>query len=357
MPASLTGMFQTQGRQALEGLSAWIRNTNAAGGIYVAEYQRRFPLELVCYDDASKAQQAREITEKLITDDQVHLVFGPYSSVLTLASASVAQGLNRLVWNHGGASNRIHDQGQGWVVSILTPASMYFQGVIDLVREQDPCATKVAILHSSRGSFPCAVASGAEAYATEKGFQIVFREQYESPARDFSLFLDELGGLEADVFLGVGLLEDDLLLARQALQKGIRAPAFALVATPTRQFRQALGHQTEGFLGPSQWESSATYEPDYGPTAQALGLEDADYPLAQACAAGLVAQRCIEKAGTLDDAELRRAAGELDFTTFYGRFKLDPASGCQIGHSMVIIQWQGGHKKAVWPHNLRPTAD
>ena len=43
------------------------------------------------------------------------------------------------------------------------------------------------------------------------------------------------------------------------------------------------------------------------------------------------------------------AARRLDFTTFYGRFKLDPASARQIGHAMVVVQWQGDEKLVVWP--------
>ena len=82
-----------------------------------------------------------------------------------------------------------------------------------------------------------------------------------------------------------------------------------------------------------------------------FGLEP-DYPAAQAYAAGLVAARCAELAGSLDDDALRQAARALDLTTFYGRFRLDPDSGQQIGHPMVVVQWQAGRKQIVWPANL-----
>ena len=71
--------------------------------------------------------------------------------------------------------------------------------------------------------------------------------------------------------------------------------------------------------------------------------------MVQAYAAGLVAQRCVEDAGTLDSAALRDMAGTLEFATFYGRFKIDSVTGCQIGRSVVIVQWQGGRKVVVWP--------
>ena len=52
---------------------------------------------------------------------------------------------------------------------------------------------------------------------------------------------------------------------------------------------------------------------------------------------------------TLESAALRETAGDLDFSTFYGRFKIDPVTGRQIGRSVVIVQWQGGRKVVVWP--------
>jgi ABC-type branched-subunit amino acid transport system substrate-binding protein len=80
---------------------------------------------------------------------------------------------------------------------------------------------------------------------------------------------------------------------------------------------------------------------------------DMDYPMAQAYAGCLVVQRCIEAAGSLDQAALRRVASELDFTTFYGRYCLDPHTGRQLGHVMPVVQWQQDAKVIVWPPEIR----
>ena len=99
-------------------------------------------------------------------------------------------------------------------------------------------------------------------------------------------------------------------------------------------------------------------QPDAGPNAGealrilatagvASGLA-VDYPMAQAFAAGLVAQRCAQQAGGVDDDALRAAAAGLDFTTFYGRFRIDE-SGRQVGRSVALVQRQEGRKAVVWP--------
>ena len=270
MVASLTGQFHSQGSQAMEGAKAWARDANAGGGVFVRSAGRRLLVHLQHYDDESKAQVARALTEKLILEDRVDLLLGPYSSVLTLAVAPVAERSRRVLWNHGGASDQIYAQGFRWVVGILTPASRYLLGVIDLVKERDPAARKVAILHSNRGSFPVAVASGAESYALEKGFQVVLNRQYPPGTADFSPLLREMEQSRPDVIIGVGRIQDDLILARQMVDWPIRAKTIALVAAGIRQFKESLGRHATGFLGPSQWEPGASYVPDYGPSPQEL---------------------------------------------------------------------------------------
>lgn len=360
MVASLTGQFRGQGRQALEGATAWAADVNASGGIHVATHGKQLPVHLIYYDDRSRRAVAADMAGRLIAADGVDLLLGPYSSSLALAVAPVAERSQRALWNHGGASDRIYQQGYHWVVGVLSPASSYLHGIIDLVRELDPKASRLAVLRSERGSFPAQVALGAETAAAKRGFQTAFSAVYDSPAKDFSARLRELSNVGADLVIAVGRIEDDLLLAGQMAAGGFRTRAIALVAAGIAQFGQELGNLAEGFMGPSQWEPAAAYTPEYGPSAQELAHRhrmfnpgEGDYALAQAYAAGLVAQRCIEEAGTLDNGSLMETARRLDFTTFFGRFKIDPETGRQVGRSVVIVQWQRGCKVVVWPKELQ----
>lgn len=158
------------------------------------------------------------------------------------------------------------------------------------------------------------------------------------------------------MILGVGTTEADLAFAVELRHQQVSAPVVALVAAPIERFQEVLGPDADGFCGPSQWEPSLQGQPDLGPTSAQFSADfrarfnvEPDYPAAQAYAAGLIAARCAEIAGSLEDDDLWRAAVGLDFTTFYGRFRLDPESGQQVGHNMVIAQWQAGRKAIVWP--------
>ena len=363
IPVSLTGQFRTQGKQALAGLQAWAEDANVAGGIFVAHFGVSLPVSVVHYDDASSPAQVREVTERLIATDHVDLLMGPYSGVLARAAARVAESHGMLLWNQGGASNNVYRRGNRWVVGILTPASEYLAGLLPMVRENDPHAATLAILRATSGEFPRAVTSGVERVAKELGFRVVLLREYDASQTEFGEIVGLVQRARPHVLVAVGRIDNDLGMARELARRSPAIGAVALAATPIQQFQAALGVEAEGFLGPSQWEPGADSPEDYGPSSQEVleslergrrgGHPDPDYPMVQAYAAGLVAQRCVEAAGTLDSAALRQTAGALDFSTFYGRFKIDPATGRQIGRSVVIVQWQGGRKVVVWPPERR----
>ncbi len=366
IPVSLSGQFQVQGRQALAGLRAWARDVNASGGVWAQDLGET--VSVLHYDDGSRSDLARRVTQRLISEDQVDLLFGPYSSVLTRAAAEVANENDCLLWNQGGASDAIHQEGNPWVVGILSPASEYLAGLPLLVRQSDPKACRLAIIRAATGAFPRAVSDGMEKQALAMGYELVIKREFDQPNTDFANILDAVEQARPDLLLGVGRIQNDLLLARQIVKRGCSFGAVAVVAAPIQQFKIHLGAATEGFLGPSQWEFAAKRPvpapvakrpPEYGPTAEqvmeSLGSSGAasgaevDYPLVQAYAAGLVAQRCVEEAGRLEPRALREAAVSLDFSTFYGRFQIDPSTGQQTGRSPLIMQWQQGKKVVVWP--------
>ena len=50
----------------------------------------------------------------------------------------------------------------------------------------------------------------------------------------------------------------------------------------------------------------------------------------------------------LDDEQLLATAQQLRCTTFFGRFGL-AADGRQQDHEIVVVQWDHGAKRVVWP--------
>lgn len=360
IPVSLSGQFQVQGAQALAGVQAWADDVNRLGGISLQHRGPRCSVAVVHHDDCSEPGQVRRVARQLITRDRVDVLLGPYSSVLSLAAAEVAEDYDKLMWNQGGAADGIYLKGYRWVVGTLTPASEYMTGLLPSVRQADQEAKTLGIVRACPGEFPRVVSQPLERTCKALGFQLTLLREYPPSTVDFRNILEEVQGIRPDVLVAVGRIHNDLELARRLARRRPSLRAVAVVAAPIQQFREALGEEAEGFLGPSQWEEECRYPIDYGPVSSEVlasirrhGLHQVDYPAVQAYAACLVAQRCLETAGTVEDRVLRAAAGILDFSTFFGRFIIDPATGRQIGHVAVLAQWQGGRKVIVWPPEQR----
>ncbi len=358
IPVSLTGHFSLQGAQTLAGIRAWADYVNRSGGLAVGG--RKMPVEIVWSDDGSQRDDARAITKRLITDDRVDLLIGPYSAVLTNAAAEVAQAHGRLLWNQGGASPLVYRRGNPWVVGILTPADEYLSGLLPAVREVHPEAATVAIARAATGAFPRDVAAGVERAAAGLGFRIVLSSRFDAEADDFCEIVQAICDVAPDVLLIVGRFQNDLNLAELLARSAPAIGTVAVIAAGVDTFRERLGSLADSFVGPSQWEPDAGYVVDYGPdvaevqdSLRRAGYPVIDYPMAQSYAVGVVIRRCLEECKSLDDAELREAAASLDFTTFYGRFRIDADTGRPAGKPALLVQWQQGRKAIVWPPEYR----
>ena len=358
IPVSLTGQFSLQGTQTLAGVQAWAEDVNCSGGLAVGGRKRL--VELAWRDDGSRRDKVRAVTEQLILDDRIDLLVGPYSAVLTNAAAEVAQRHKKLLWNQGGASPSVYQRGNPWVVGILTPADEYLSGLLPAVREVCQAAATVSIVRASTGAFPRDVVSGVEWSADATGFRIVQSLEFDATALDFGETVSEVCRVSPDVLVVVGRFQNDLQLAEILAENSPSIGTVAVVAAGVDAFRQRLGERAENFIGPSQWEPEAARYVDFGPAADEVreslrraGHTIIDYPAAQAYAVGVVIQRCIAECGSLDDAELRRTAASLDFTTFYGRFRVDADTERPTGKPALLVQWQRGRKEIVWPFEYR----
>jgi len=273
------------------------------------------------------------------------VLFGPYGAGPAVAAL---QATRRVVWNHGGATARLRRPAFGHVLNVLAPGATYFDQVVRAISFQDRNITRVSLLHSTTG-FGHEVASGAATASRELGLELhttTYAPGHVAAAAG-SLAL-------GDALLVAGAFEDELAAARILLGRPWRAAAF--VGAGVDEVLAALGPARDGLLGPTQWLARVTEPPDEGPAADwfaatfrdAVGAEPT-YPAAAAFAAGVLAARCLRDAGTAEDEAVLRTATRLGVQTLFGHFRLDPNTGLQVGSEVLVVQWQAGERRVVWP--------
>lgn len=366
MAISITGKYDVLGTRNLQGAQLWASWVNEQGGIYVAELGRKLPVEIIYYDDKSDKDTVIRLVEKLIVEDGADFIIGPYGSSLNIAAAAVTERYGKLMLIHSGASDRIWQQGYRYVVGVLTPSSYYYKSTMEMMDQLDPRPNRIALI-TEDNPFNLSIRDGIKRWAEELGFEIVFDEVYPQNPTDLSPILTQVKGLNPDAILTASHFRDGALLARQAAELGVRPKFFALGSAPsTVEWWDAVGpdgaqytvatSQWEPIGAPHFWEHENWYGPmitgqEYNEWFRSVYGADTDFRGAQSFAAGLVLQWAIERCGCLDTDKIRQALGEADLMTFYGHFKIDE-TGIQIGHEMVVAQWQDGQKMVVWPPAL-----
>ncbi|MBE8540100.1 ABC transporter substrate-binding protein [Geoglobus acetivorans] len=365
-PLSLSGKYSKEGQMSLWGMQVAIKWINEVhGGLKVGD--KVYKVELKYYDDQSNKEVVQSLIQKLADQDGVKFILAPYSSGLTLAAAPIADQRGVLMNSHGGASDYIFEQGYHYVVQTLSPASKYQTGFLDMVKSVDPEAKRVAMIYEDN-EFSRAVFKAAGEYAKQLGFEIVFDKTYPKGVQDLSPLLNELAAAKPDVIIGGGHFADGQLLVSQLADMKINVKAVSILVAPALPaFYDALGTKAEGVCGPAQWEIGVSYGPEaakklgidyYGPTQdeflkmfkEVSGTDEPpSYHAAEAAAAVLSYAYAIEKAQSTNPDDVREAMNTIEFMSVYGVWKIDPETGKQIGHEMVIIQWQGGTKKIIWP--------
>jgi branched-chain amino acid transport system substrate-binding protein len=365
-PACLSGKYAKAGEQAVGGIKAcvdWVNNVY--GGVFIGG--KRIPVEYKYYDSESKKEGVTSLIERLITVEKVNVVFSAYSSGLTLAGAPVAEKYGMLYMDHGGASDRIFQQGFQYIVQTIGPGSKYHVGTLNMFDHFDPGAKNVALAYED-SEFARMTMDGAEKHAKKLGKKIVFKRTYPKGVADLTPLLSDMKAKKPDIVLGGGHYEDGQLFARQMSDLDINVKGLSLVASATLPaYYEALGGRTaEGVMGPSHWEYGVTYSPEaamkvgldwIGPSQdgfvslfkKAVGKDMIpDYHAAEAGAQVLAYVKASENMDSLDPDKVRSALGKLKFMSFYGGWEIDD-TGMQIGHSMVDIQWQDAKRVIVWP--------
>ena len=359
--ASLTGKLNVESTRQNNGFKLWMDQVNAAGGIKltdgsVVKFASKF------YDDESKTDRVQELYTKLVTEDKADFLLSPYSSGLADASAVIAEQYGKIMITTGAASDGTYKKGYTLVYQAYTPASRYLTGALDDLANVDGNAKKLAVIHEN-DKFSSDVATALKSYAENKGYQIAMFEGYDTGTTDFAPIINKIPA-DVDAVMGGGHFADGQQFAKAMSEKGVKAKFISLLVAPPEPKFAEIGAAALGVVGPSQWEPSAAFKPDFGPTGadfitayKTAFNEEPSYHAAGGYVAGLILQKAIEMAGSLDMAAIKTALDATVMITFFGPIKFDTsaeAHGLQTGHEMIFIQWQKDAsgaliKQVIWP--------
>jgi branched-chain amino acid transport system substrate-binding protein len=357
---SKTGALNVDSLEQYRGFELWRDQVNASGGIKAGG--KTYKIQFTSYDDESNSKRVQQLYSRMILEDKADFLFSPYSSPLTATAAVVTEQYGKIMLTTGAAEPKTYTLGNHYLFQMFAPAPEYLKVALDALKTKDPKATVALVFEDS--SFSVAVVTPAKAYAQQLGFNVVFTEAYAPNTTDFSAIIDKVIASKATVLLGGGHYADGSTLARQLYGHKVPLKMLTLLVAPDSPQWVELGDAALGVMVPSQWEPQSAFRAQYGPSgadfAKAYTAKyntPPSYESAGGYASGLILEGAIEHVGGIDSAKVADALNADDITTFYGRTKFSTAAnehGLQVGHSLVLAQWQKDKsakpvKQVVWP--------
>ena len=342
---SLTGTYAKLGKYQHEGYQLCLKETNARGGVLGRK------LDMVVYDDQSTPATAVRLYEKLITEDKVDAVMGPYSSPVSEAAANVTEKYQKVMVMPLAATTSIFKKGRKYIFMVISPAEAYLDGLVDIAAKRG--LKTLAILNEDTLFTKTAALGTAEA-AKKRGMQVVFQEAYPKGNQDFSAVLSKIKAANPDVLAAATYFDDAVAIVRQMKELNVNPRMLGVtVGGDLPEFHDLLKQNADYIYGATQWEHTLPYP---GNTAFFEGYKkefgrEPVYHSAAGYAGCTVYLEAVKRAGTLDSDKVREQLLKLEFKTAFGDYKVD-ADGFQTAHKMVLLQWQDGKKVTVWPDDI-----
>ena len=119
------------------------------------------------------------------------ILFGPYSSNLTMAAAEIAEGHKKILWNYGGTSDEVFGRGWHYIIEISSPAGDYFGTLPRWLADEYPELRRITVLDSASGTFGRQVCAGVIESAQESAHSVDL-VPFDNPLKDRGLLVSRL---------------------------------------------------------------------------------------------------------------------------------------------------------------------
>jgi branched-chain amino acid transport system substrate-binding protein len=343
---ALTGEASIQGGYVREGYLFCQKQVNEKGGVLGRK------IEFVIYDDASNGKIAAGLYEKLIGEDKVDAVLGPYGSAITEAVADVNERHRMLMIAPTAATTSIWEKGRRYLIMLLSPVEAVAEGLLDLAARN---GLKTVAVIQQDALVPNAITKGASALAKSKGLELVSLQTYRTSPEDFSELLKKAAAAKPDVLVAGSIRFEDLLAITRKM-KELDINIRMLSAVPyglLPEYYKQLGKDAEFVYSGSFWDAALPY-PGNQEFVTAYAQEYSHPPAVQSAGAYAGCQLLVDamrQTGGLDSEKMRAALLTLKTKTVFGDFAVDER-GYQTAHKAVTIQWQDGKQVIVWPDEV-----
>lgn len=358
LTVSSTGPYAVASQSGERGIGIWVDDVNARGGITLDG--KKYPVELVKRDDRSDKQLVTRVYESLITEEKVDALIAPFSSTLVGVAAPIVESRGGFMVSWAGSSDQLFQQGYKNIVSVTAQASQIPVTSIALASQLG--VKKLAVV-SIDEPFPASAAAAAKGMAEKAGLDVVLFEHYAKGTRDFSILLQKAQAAGADGFYTSSYDSDLIPMLRQMREREIAFP-FTYMLYGSSPAVLETGGDAEYIFSHTQFDAKVNW-----PVTDGLATKEflaaygklypsaaypADFQTALAYGAGVILEKAIATANSVEPEKLKKAALAFSGKTVIvsGEFKIDE-TGFQQGMTPIVLQKQPDGLKIIAPEPVK----
>jgi branched-chain amino acid transport system substrate-binding protein len=358
MSRPLSGWNAVIGDSAFRPIyETWVKQVNDAGGVQVAEYGKKLPIELIVYDDKSDVATMTRLTEKLILEDKVDFLWPASGTSFIFGQAPIANKYGYVLITAEGGATQIRDMlpSLPFVFVTLSFSDWYQLPVLaELVASKGAKTAYISYIADLHGIEYSGIA-GIE--FPKHGIEVVGLKSLPPDIKDLSPVIKGAQESEADLFCCFAYPDQNMPAVGTAMELGYNPKAW--IGGPGVNFgfyHTAFGPAVEGLMGFASFARGSSPKLDEMADTLYAGKPEElqDWWGHPYYWAGLDAWKAaIETAGTLDQEKIRdviaSASKDNPLETVLGPTWFENGLLAKDCHPGEIGQWINGVFEVVGP--------
>jgi branched-chain amino acid transport system substrate-binding protein len=350
-PIALSGPYAPGAKTTqIAPYDMWAKEVNAKGGIFVKEFGKKIPIEIIRYDDKSDTGTCVKLTEKLILDDKVDHILGPWGTAHWFAIAPIINKYKYPVIGPTVDSLKLREMAHKipYLFIILNQPPEKSVAMVDLAKELG-VKTLAAAHHQDLHGIE--YAGGVVPALAGAGVEVQLYKSYPLTTKDLSPLLKEIKSGNPDAVFFFCYPPETFLITKQAIEVGLNPKLFyCTIGVAFSPYREAFGADVvEGVMGAGAWNPKVPYKgaKEFWDRMVAFsGAGGTDWYGNAFCYANVqVVEQAIERAGTLDRQKVRDVIANETFDTVIGPVKFENQFNIQSPGE--VGQWQNGEFEVV----------
>jgi branched-chain amino acid transport system substrate-binding protein len=351
---SLSGDFSADGQAFQKGYELWAADINKAGGLL------GHPVKLDIVSDASSPAQVVTNYQKLISSDHDQLVFGPFSTLLTVPSSKVVNRFGYAFVEGAGGAPAAFGNGLKNIFDVSLPVIdnlvPFAHWLATLPASERPKTAAVATSNDpfTQPQFPAAIKILQDA-----GIKIVYNKVFPAEVTDYAPIAGSVASTKAEAFL-LGSVDVPTVSAfiHTFIQQHYNPKAFIATAGPDQgaAFLKAIGgaSNAEGVMVPNGWypgyDNAASqkmvqeYVAKYGGSPS-----DVNADVAEAYSVGQIVAQAVAATHSLDNSKIiAYLHSPVTLSSVQGPVKFN-SLGENSAAAAFAFQWQKANLVQVLP--------